>query len=82
MDSLGMSIVVRNPGWWVAALRSVEGKRGIMTDGATADACLASGHRAISNGDVPGLHSAVRQLWSLLPEGDPDRRKGASTVTR
>lgn len=77
---VGTDIVVRQPGWWVGQLQNMEEKRELMSDQSTADACLSSGHRAINDGDIEGLKSTVRQLASLLPEGDPDRNKGMSDV--
>ena len=80
LDALGLGIVLRHPGWWVAQVEHLENKRHTMSDQSTAETCFNSARQAIRADDLEGLKSAVRQLWRLLPEGDPDRNKVGSSV--
>lgn len=82
MDRLGAIIVLRQPGWWVARLGFLEGKKGQMTDPARADEYISQARRAINNNDVEALKAAVRELASLLPAGDVDRDKVLSGLIR
>jgi molecular chaperone DnaK len=80
MDGLGFRIMLRQPGWWVVQLERLEEKKATMRDQAQADAYIAQGKRAINANDLEAIKAAVRQLWSLLPEGDIDREKIVSGV--
>jgi hypothetical protein len=51
-----------------------------MRDGQQADDLFNLGQRAIQSGDVPGLQSAVRQLFSLLPQEQQIAAGVGSTV--
>ncbi|HUP65882.1 MAG TPA: Hsp70 family protein [Thermoanaerobaculia bacterium] len=81
MDTLGLGIVLRQPGWWIGQLDQLEKKKSTMTDPSAAETYIGQARRAINNDDLEGLKSAVRQLVGLLPAGDTDRDKlGASLI--
>ncbi|VAW65818.1 Chaperone protein DnaK [hydrothermal vent metagenome] len=80
LSKMGLIIMFRHPGWWVSQLQNLEEKQQTMSDQSTASTCFSNGQRSINDGDVEGLKNAVRQLWGLLPEGDPDRNKGMSDI--
>jgi molecular chaperone DnaK len=76
MDGLGIRILYRQPGFWVARLNHLEGIKNTMTNPGQAENYLAQGRRAINNNDVDGLQAAVRQLISLLPPGEKEQFSG------
>jgi molecular chaperone DnaK len=76
MDRLGLIILDRQPGFWVARFEHLEGRKGTLTNPSLAETYIAQGRRAINSGDVEGLKSACRQLVGLLPANDPDKRGG------
>jgi len=82
MDRLGLLIMLRQPGWWLAQLEQLEKKKGTMTDTSAADTYIGQARRAINNDDLEGLKSAVRQLVGLLPAGDVDRDKLGASLMR
>jgi molecular chaperone DnaK len=82
LDRLGVTIMLRQPGWWVAQLDHLEKRRSELSNPSLADDYIAQGRRAMHNNDLSGLQAAVRQLASLLPAGDADRTKLMSGVIR
>jgi molecular chaperone DnaK len=83
MDRLGIVIMHRQPGWWVAQLENLAKKKSTMSNQGQAEEYITQGRRAMHNNDVQSLMAAVRQLAGLLPAVDPDRgRYTGSGVTR
>jgi molecular chaperone DnaK len=82
MDELGFAIILRHPGFWVARLQYLEGRKHELTNQGQADALIAQARRAIANNDLESLKAAVRQLGSLLHVGEADRDAIWSTVTK
>jgi molecular chaperone DnaK len=67
--------------WWVGLFEDLRtNHRTRMRDGQQADDLFNLGQRAIQSGDVPGLQSAVRQLFSLLPQEQQIAAGVGSTV--
>ena len=79
LDTLGYMIIERRPEWWKIQLDRLEEKRDQMSDRNAADMAISSARTAISDGDTPGLKTAVRNLARLLPAGDPDRKSLGTT---
>jgi len=67
MRSLGASILVQQPEFWIAYLGSLEKKKADMRDQSLANDLFARARRAILANDLDALQAAVRQLNSLLP---------------
>jgi molecular chaperone DnaK len=78
LHSLLADIELRKPGLWVAFFEDLKAKKSQMRDAGMADRLISQGDRAINNGDVPGLKTAVRELLRLLPESE--RPKSMSDV--
>lgn len=74
LRSLGVQVVVRQPGFWVGYLEYVQERRALMTDQVAAERLFAQAARAINNNDIEALKAAVRQLVGLLP---PDEQEAA-----
>ncbi len=77
---VGVSVLLRQPGFWIAQLEYLEGRRHAMKSPSQAETYIAQGRRAINSNDIEGLKAAVRQLASLLPDDDPERGRIASDV--
>jgi molecular chaperone DnaK len=75
LSGLAHIVITRHPGFWVDMLKHLEQKKHLMRDATQAQAYISQGYRAISSGDVESLKAAVRQLFGLLPAGDPDRAR-------
>ena len=75
MDRLGRVICHRTPGWWVAAFRDLDGKKGTMRDAQQAESLLTQGHRTLRSGDLDELRRTATALAELLPSTDPDRNR-------
>jgi len=82
MDSLGYRIVQRQSSWWVAQFDQLEKRKQSMNDPGKAEAYFTQGRREISNNDLESLKAAMRQLWSMLPAGDPSTAKSISGLIR
>lgn len=67
MAGVRFRILREQPGFWVALLQQLEGRKAHMRDPGQAEQYFAQGNRAILNNDVPSLKSAVQQLIALLP---------------
>jgi molecular chaperone DnaK len=82
MDSLGYRIVQRQSSWWVAQFDHLEKRKQSMNEPGKAEAYFTQGRRAISNNDLESLKAAIRQLWSMLPAGEPSSVKSISGLIR
>ena len=81
LRSVKFQILRAQPAWWVGLLENLDkNDRPRMRDGHQADALFNMGRRAIQTGDVPGLQSAVRQLFALLPQEQQVAAGVGSTV--
>ena len=65
--SLGIGIELRKPGLWVAFFVNMKERKSEMRDTVMADRLFVQGDRAIEDGNVPMLRTAVQQLMQLLP---------------
>ena len=80
--SLSIGIELRKPGLWVAFFVNMKEKKSEMRDAGMAKLLFEQGDRAIENGNVPMLKTAVQQLMQLLPaSGRPVRTWEGSGVT-
>ncbi len=74
LSSLYYGVMREQSGWWVGLFNSLEDIKSQMTDPLQGEQWFVQGRRAITNGDVPALKTAVNQLISLLP---PDQKEKA-----
>lgn len=82
MAGVRFRILREQPGFWVALLQQLEGRKAHMREPGQAEQYFAQGNRAILNNDVPSLKSAVQQLIGLLPADEQQavRRGFGSSV--
>lgn len=69
---LFVDVLTRQPEFWVAYLAHLSERRDQMTDRALANQLFTQARRSVSENDLDGLRSAVRQLAGLLPDGPGD----------
>jgi len=70
LDRLALQVLLDQPGFWVALLDDLKSRRSQMRDQNAASQLITQADRAMQNNNLPGLKEAVRQLISLLPEGE------------
>ncbi|MDP2209424.1 MAG: Hsp70 family protein [Bacteroidota bacterium] len=75
INQLAWSFYFRHPGSWVNEFENLEKRKSDMRDQSQAELYFTQGRRAINDGNVEGLKSAVRQLWNMLPIDDEARKK-------
>lgn len=75
LDRIGMMIVMRHDGWWMAQFEQIKEKQDILEEPESAQNWISQSQRAIQEGNSESLRSSVRQLWAMLPNDDPDRMK-------
>ncbi|MFW6114028.1 MAG: Hsp70 family protein, partial [Actinomycetota bacterium] len=81
VQGLGMQVLSKQPGFWVALLEELDGHKEHMSDQAQAERLFAQGRQAIHDQDIQRLQGVDRQLMALLPA--PERQEmgfGGSTI--
>jgi molecular chaperone DnaK len=68
LHALSFRVLARQPHFWVAILRDLDGRRALMSEEALAVQLFAQAERALAAEDFSSLRAAVQQLYSLLPE--------------
>lgn len=81
VNTHGVQVLLRQPGFWVAYLEHIEERKSRMRDSAQAEQLFAQGRRAINNNDVDSLKAVVRQLIALLPSEEQQEVRGFGGTT-
>ena len=67
VERLKLSVLTKQPAFWVGFLQQLQSVRHQMSDQARADQFFSEGQRAIAANNVQALQGAVRNLLGLLP---------------
>ena len=82
LSSVYYGVLREQPDWWVGLFNYLSNVKAQMTDQVQADQWLAQGRRAINNGDVTSLKTAVNQLFELLPQAMQQEVQGYGSSVR